>query len=413
MIAMNRIKSKAEMTLLEKVREYLRFLDSTVNIPYEARIELKRMHLSELREAARRGSTLTEVLVAILIMSIGIVSVAAIFPLSVLRTIKATNLTRATNLRYNVEAVVERYPWMITDPDSDFDTAEHINERFIIDPLGRAVSATPATFCGLPRYNGLQFVPGGIPDANALFSDQDSWVTAYEGDVTSLTVFPAGGFGMTQCDVIGLGASGFTLEPGTIYRVVFRDDSGAQFRRVLYSAGDTIRWTEDIDGDNQITVAEDVNGNAGRPIINPALGIDRNALPPNFTPLTARLEYLERRYSYLLTVRRTVPNGGEVDVVVFFGRSFDDDAGYPAVFTNGLRDVVVNYNPAGIRPHAKAGGFILDSSSARWYRITRASDDNLGRIDVVLETPAIQAGTLAALPARIIEVFPVGIKSAP
>src|SRR5436190_18179248 len=43
--------------------------------------------------STRFGSTLTEVLVALLVMSIGLVSLTTMFPLSVLRSIKAAQLT--------------------------------------------------------------------------------------------------------------------------------------------------------------------------------------------------------------------------------------------------------------------------------------------------------------------------------
>ncbi|MCX7395475.1 MAG: hypothetical protein NTW75_15275 [Planctomycetales bacterium] len=56
---------------------------------------------------ARTGTTLSEVLVSMLIMSIGVVSLAALFPISVLRTAQATQLTHSVFLRNNAEAAVE------------------------------------------------------------------------------------------------------------------------------------------------------------------------------------------------------------------------------------------------------------------------------------------------------------------
>ena len=37
-------------------------------------------------------------------MSIGVIALATLFPISVLRSIQASQLTNATNLRYNAEA---------------------------------------------------------------------------------------------------------------------------------------------------------------------------------------------------------------------------------------------------------------------------------------------------------------------
>lgn len=56
------------------------------------------------------GTTLSEVLVSMLVMSIGVVSLATLFPISVLRSVQATQLTNAANLRYNVEAMLGVMP---------------------------------------------------------------------------------------------------------------------------------------------------------------------------------------------------------------------------------------------------------------------------------------------------------------
>lgn len=62
-----------------------------------------RSRISALRSPhARGGATLTEVLMSLLIMSIGIVSVIAIFPISLLRSIQANQLTNARLMRKNV-----------------------------------------------------------------------------------------------------------------------------------------------------------------------------------------------------------------------------------------------------------------------------------------------------------------------
>ena len=59
-----------------------------------------------LAGAGRSGLTLTEVLMSLLVMGIGVVSVATLFPLAVLRGARATQLTAGTILKQNAEETV-------------------------------------------------------------------------------------------------------------------------------------------------------------------------------------------------------------------------------------------------------------------------------------------------------------------
>lgn len=63
---------------------------------------------------SRVGATLTEILMAILIMSVGIVSVATLFPISVLRTIKATQQTNSKIHKLNASELVKSVPGVLT-----------------------------------------------------------------------------------------------------------------------------------------------------------------------------------------------------------------------------------------------------------------------------------------------------------
>jgi hypothetical protein len=64
------------------------------------------------------GSTLTEVLIALMIASIGLVSVATLFPMSVLRSIKASQFTNAADVSVNANTAIDRNPDIINHPDS-------------------------------------------------------------------------------------------------------------------------------------------------------------------------------------------------------------------------------------------------------------------------------------------------------
>ena len=96
---------------------------------------------------SRAGVTLTEVLMSIMIMSIGIVSVAALFPLSIVRSIQASQLTNAALARYDADAKIDTFLGpsniersLVHDPDGDGNLQEHFrnaaSRRYIVDPWG-------------------------------------------------------------------------------------------------------------------------------------------------------------------------------------------------------------------------------------------------------------------------------------
>jgi prepilin-type N-terminal cleavage/methylation domain-containing protein len=100
----------------------------------------------------RSGVTLTEVLMSLMIMSIGISSVMVLFPISVLRSVQSTQLTNAAILKYNTEARIRQNLSLVFDPDGDYQLAgnsvagqttavmEHFrgnnSRNYIVDPVG-------------------------------------------------------------------------------------------------------------------------------------------------------------------------------------------------------------------------------------------------------------------------------------
>jgi len=96
------------------------------------------------RMGKRQGVTLVEVLMSLMIMSIGVSSVMVLFPISVLRSVQSTQLTNAAILKRSD-------PKLIFDPDGNYDLAatdvlrasalaEHFqgaaNRNYVIDPAG-------------------------------------------------------------------------------------------------------------------------------------------------------------------------------------------------------------------------------------------------------------------------------------
>ena len=83
----------------------------------------------------RHGVTLTEVLMSLMIMGIGVVSLATLFPISTLRVLEATNLTNSTVARFNAEGIIDSFPQMIHNPDG-VSTTREAGKNYIVDPLG-------------------------------------------------------------------------------------------------------------------------------------------------------------------------------------------------------------------------------------------------------------------------------------
>ena len=100
--------------------------------------------------AERSGVTLTEVLMSLMIMSIGISAVAVLFPISVLRSVQATQLTNAAILKRNAQALLDMRQELVFDPDGDGNFDEHIGAQqelnYIVDPSGYFEMATGAAF---------------------------------------------------------------------------------------------------------------------------------------------------------------------------------------------------------------------------------------------------------------------------
>jgi hypothetical protein len=437
---------------------------------------------SEIPNPSRGGSTLTEVLVALMIMSIGLVSLAVLFPMSVLRSIKASQFTNATDTRFNAEAMIDVFPNLVKNPDYTFVAGvpnAHPAENFVVDPLGFAIinqsspilsqyfgnadpsdqiltnppNANPAIInpnsWTFRRYSGMQL--GTIitePLADHLVTLPDSWVFQFEAVATAGTIkmdpkatVPTVN-GATQLDVPGLGALGIPLSASNALRaVIFSGDGITSHARTITSMGavaagdtvDTIKWTEDSDSTGTLTAAKDFNGNGV---------LDDNSLPPSFVTGASgigkvRIEQQERRYTWLLTVRKNnTGTQGDVDVVVFFKRPFDefqksikgyagDEVLIQAAFQQGNTQVSVQY-PIANKPFMRKGNYIFDANNAFWYRISNVSTPTQTTlpgnvpgesVTITLDVPANASSPLAPIPARamfpraVVDVYPIGTKS--
>ena len=400
----------------------------------------------------RRGVSLVEVLMSLGLMSIGIAFIAGIFPLAALRTLRATNLTNSTILRFNAEAAIATISdgqgtarALIHNPDfdlldTDFDEipdnftylSEHNGLNYMVDPLGyyeqvavggtagffgnsappavtlpqnlnRAPLRYPGPFENLPAAQRLAAAKAlvTLPDtfnelgeAVALSTANDRLSVDLPLDVNLATVDPTD-----------------PLSPP--YRVLLfnpsEDKSESRLIDLVTSSasGYTVSWL------GRLPFSE-----VGRVKVQVPTG----------------------RYTWLLSVRKRASGPANVDVVVFLNRSFDvgaeqvfeaefrminldptstDGDGSPGATgvdddgngTNDDRTEIgfpgtddIPNNRVTIRwpddddsendPFLQRGGYILDTKNCIWYRMqaveSQASDGTTITARVVLDA-AIKA----------------------
>lgn len=330
-----------------------------------------------------RGTTLAEVLMSLMVMGIGVVSLATLFPISAVRVLEATNLTNSTVLRYNAEGIVDSFPSMIHEPDGfalDSVTNRRTREsgrHFQVDPLGfheryltldladdNAVNKSVSyvdpglvlfeynrpTAATLPvkvdsagsilrtRYLGEDPAsPILFPDtdiARAIVSLPDTTTDYGEGfpdptgSTTAAYVVNADNRIIGLVLPIEIDLSALTLSLGAPTdqspQAVIFDKSGD------YSEIRTLTTVTAVGDQYQITWEQDRNGDGDKS--DPGEDL---ALPSRFTDATTptaaannvglvRIEQPVSDYTWMLTVRKRVSGPANVDVVVFRKRDFSE-----------------------------------------------------------------------------------------
>lgn len=365
----------------------------------------------------RRGVTLTEVLMSLMIMSIGISSVAVLFPLSMLRSLQATQLTNAALLKISVEQILQERPELIFDPDGDGNLVEHFrtvaSRNYVVDPNGfYTLSADGNTFAGqfgnggvfLQRFGGglktLQGVgtptnPQGIRGlqlaGQSLASNRDGWKTIVDAVPTSyasstLTFGSRVDLSDTPTSQLLMASVGFVgAEPRVRdpenFQVVLFSANGKFSKAYPLTAVDTAtagahqaKFTEDLNNNNALDAGEDFNGNGI---------LDRRAVPSEFgtPPVFSRVLIQTRRvsdFTWLLTVRRRGDGAvRNMDVVVKFSDGVDvtTERVFSATFVKGSNVVGVVAPTAGTEPRITKGQFMFDVLNARWYRISDVREE--------------------------------------
>ncbi|MBI5761225.1 MAG: hypothetical protein HZA46_22165 [Planctomycetales bacterium] len=380
------------------------------------------------------GATLAEALVAMLVMSIGVVSLASLFPLAIVRSIHATQLTNATNLRYNAESIIDMNRVMlitnlppvapITPPPA---TEPQAPQVYAVDPLGWSIAAESgvATYYRIGGATGLVRWNGGFNTeaaAAGFVTLPDSWIIQTKSLPDLAAAIPINITSVTFPATVDLTSVAFA-PPAESRVVVFNPASKlSEVRRITGIVGQTVTWAatqplpmsvlEDQNGNSALDAGEDYNGNT---ILDPVGDV--------------WIETRDRRYTWLLNVRR-YGNRANVEVVSFMGREFtsDDEQAYAANFytlagRNGTAadaddylgadnqpgiagfdddgDGTVDNNTGGPNntgelgwpgtddsrtiynvtwvagttpPTIRKGGWVLDPLHARWYRISGIFD---------------------------------------
>ncbi len=307
----------------------------------------------------RAGTTLTEVLMSLMIMSIGVVSVATLFPIATLRTLEANKQTNSTITSFLANALVDVDPQFIHDPDGTFPNlgvgspgltsyngSTFRATNYFVDPLGwqsinrdnlqPAPSGIPVPYSlrdyfgakpstvniPLPRrYNGASLFPNypgvispypstatealaAVVRAGQLVTQPDSWKLVAETSADTAVSATTNITSLTldsEADLSSIDPAMLTAAyPGVVYRAVIFDSDDARHSEVRYltavtTSPPTITWAA---GQPLPTIFE--SGNIGK----------------------VRIEHSDEIYTWMLSVRKRASGTTNVDVVVFFKRGF-------------------------------------------------------------------------------------------
>lgn len=402
------------------------------------------MRLKKLvnRSAVRlnHGVTLTEVLMSLMIMAIGVTSVMTLFPIATLRSAQATRLTNSALLKYNVTALLNARPELIFDPDGDGDLTEHFrgkDRNYVVDPLGyfssfeysgggaigRAVAERLGNDGTAPVTNSVRRFDGGVLFRSGISPDTFGDTTPSADVIRALRITGAkesqlGDTWDTQLDFflddpatdVVLDANGeivgvkipLEVVPDAASRALVQTSSteipstvtmvDPEVHRItLYSADGQLSQSYPlllVNAANEATWSE------------MAIGVDANLdghienrpIPREFQGVIGRVLIQSKRaadFTWMLSVRRS-PDGQarNVDVVVRFGERLKlvDEYLYsflPVIVTtpvvqgrNEAGTSVAVCNLNGREPALKRGGYMFDVANALWYRIREFEIDD-------------------------------------
>lgn len=354
------------------------------------------------RLPTRQGATLTEVLMSLMIMGLGITSVFTLFPMSVLRSVKSTNLTHAALLADTArdfylyrKSILTQPPARITsnvyahakdyfllDPDGspsnpvpDAQIPEPFVGTFVVDPYGGANAGVfgwqPGRFGEVLRVANqlptpdLTAVPA-IPVDLGVVTAKDSWITAFQDVPTQVSDQTVAGVPVTRLEFTG--NLDFNGSVGSASRALVLTSNGRQSLTRNLHATPVPAGTPN---------AIDVTPRLPRTVFDPMNGVDNVGL--------VRIQNFERRYTFLLTMHRDELGATWGQCVVFFRRDFADSENTFQVKDDSIdtlnRRLTVELGSAANGRAPSGGDYIFGTWLAkpgrpvvhgRWYRIVSA-----------------------------------------
>lgn len=378
---------------------------------------MKSLHVQPLPTHRQTGATLTEVLMAILIMSIGVVSVVTLFPLAILRAVHASQITNARILEDNIEEFVNTNRWVLNDTpldpkvvtnplDTQYAAYATRREACVVDPLGqRLMFSNYTTNFGnrgstapgpLHRWSCFDGWPQGAGGADWTPTESDY----LERNVLAL---PDSTNRAVDSQPIAVTATTVTLpvNVGTIL---------GNAKMIVFSADGLRSVSREIQ--TPVTGAELPTGSVL------TLKTTEPNLPGNLDQINEvgriTVEIQESRYSWMLTCLASGAEGAPLSCAIFFRRGYDPEDEWiynvsPTVVT-GRDSFPITWATTDPTPVLREGNYLLDATNARWYRIKTFSEDGVGQATVYLDQPLEADLSRVMFPPGIVHVFNVELR---
>jgi type II secretory pathway pseudopilin PulG len=351
----------------------------------------------------RSGITLTEVLAAIFIVSIGLIALLAMFPMGAMQMAQAIKDEKCAQSAQHAEAYMRRF-WLdslTTEPSlaqATTNTLANRNNSIFSNPYapypnGTVVGVNASAFP--PGYSATFRYPTSFQPLNYLINPTPPTFPTADGNNPSYPVI---------IDPIGWESQ---LNVSTQHRwwVGGQDVlNGGIPRRTLNSL-------RSIPGNSRSALR-----------IRATSLLDTMNFNEDGVPDPTEIQYSEQIYNWAFMLRRPVlrTNGTvQLHAIVYQNRAPDvptDETIYSASFIKGQPLVTVNYT--GSRPPIRKGGWILDSSfplyqHGHFYRVINITESTANQLELELQIPALETATNGRLLLmdRVAEVFDLGLLS--